>query len=106
MKITQKAANAILGIDDDPPLDSGSHWEYIIHDFLETECLMSQEKRAFLLHELHVGNMFIREIEVHPTFSVNRRLISIVEKPAIEECWLYYPEIKRIEKHILKKNKF
>lgn len=84
-----------------PPLRS--HWEYVVNDFLETGCLLPDERREMLLRELRIEDLMIDSVEVHPAFAISRRLVAIVDGTAIRECWLYYPRLKRIEKYVLKK---
>ena len=82
-----------------------THWEYIIDDLLEMACSLSQDERRFLLEEMQIRTCLSESIHVHPSFSLDNRLVIIVEEAKIEECWLYYPDQKRIEKYPLKKKK-
>ena len=80
-----------------------SHWEYVVNDFLETGCLLTEERRELLLRELRVEDLIIDSVEVHPAFAISRRLVVVVDGTTIQECWLYYPRMKKIEKYVLKK---
>jgi hypothetical protein len=86
------------------PKDSAL-WEYVVDDFLEMACSLTPEKRHLLLTELRLQDPTSDSIDTHPSFSLNGRLVIVVEGTKIEECWLFYPGEKRIEKYPLKKRR-
>ena len=74
-------------------------WEDVINDFLEMACFLSPQERARLIQELAKADIRADEIQALPTFSIEKRLISVCEKNVSpEEFWFYYPKEKKIEK--------
>ena len=65
-------------------------------------CFLSESERERLLNDLRFHQCRADSIDVHPTFSMEGKLISMVEKAEIKECWLYHLDGKRIEKYRLR----
>jgi hypothetical protein len=82
-----------------------THWEYIVDDLLEMACTLTRDERLFLLDEMQIRSCVSESIQAHPSFSLDGRLVVVAEDSAIEECWIYYPALKRIEKYPLKRKK-
>ena len=90
-----------MDISKEPPQQhyaSSPVWEDLINDFLEMACFLSQEERSYLVRKLAKEAIHADEIFTLPTFSIEKRLISICENVSPEECWLYFPKEKKIEK--------
>ena len=78
---------------------SAVEWEYILDDLLEMSCSLGAEERLLLLDALRVQICPNDTVNVHPAFSIGRQSVLVVEEGKIEECWIYYPKGKRIEKY-------
>lgn len=77
-------------------------WQNIVADFLETGCYLNREQRDFILNELKMEAGLMEHIDVHPAFTINRKLVCVLDIPSVEECWFYFPHRARIEKHLFK----
>ena len=76
--------------------NAGGVWEDLVTDFLEMACFLTREQLSHLLRELGRQKIEADKIDVHPTFSVADRMVIICEESQPQECWLYYPNEKRI----------
>lgn len=81
-----------------PQRDTSLIWEDLVNDFLEMACFLSREERTCLLQELAKTDIRTEEIQVLPTFSIEKRQVSVCENGSPQEFWLYYPKEKKIEK--------
>ncbi len=86
-----------------PPPQRLSGWEYIVDDFMEMACFLSEEKRLFLIEEMRLSRKISDAMEVHPSFTMDKNLVVVIDGPKVEECWLYYPQQKKIEKYVVGK---
>ena len=77
-------------------------WDYVLDDFLELACPLTEEERDLLLGELRTSKIRAESIDVHATFSVDGRLVIVLDGMRAYECWLYYPKAGKIEKYPLK----
>ena len=68
------------------PWLSGSVWEYLVGDFLETACFLNSEERNCLVQELQRQNVKAESIDVHPCFSINGKIIIVCEEILPKEC--------------------
>ena len=74
-------------------------WEDLVRDFLELDCLLSEDERNLLVEELRHEGVQASAIQVHPSFAVDGRVIVICEgMPAARACWLYHPKTRTLEK--------
>ena len=69
----------------------------IIQDFLEMTCRLAAAERAYLVAALVQGPVSAEAIQIHPAFSVDKRMI-VVGNTDASECWLYAPETGKILK--------
>lgn len=79
-----------------------SPWEYLVRDFLDIACKLDEESQLLLVEELRLENGSKKSLDIHSTFSIGGRLISVLKNQNPNECWLYYPEKQKIEKYKLK----
>ena len=77
-------------------------WDYVLDDFLELTCPLTEAERDVLLEALRASRIRTESIDIHSTFSVDGRLVIVLEGPKAHECWLYYPKAGKIEKYPLK----
>ncbi len=75
----------------------------IIRDFLEIACRLAESERAYLMRELEQTPASSEGIEVHPAFSVDKKIIVVGNTPALE-CWLYSPKAGKIMKTTWKRD--
>ncbi len=87
------------------PQKSLSEWEYVLKDFLEMGSSLNPEECLCLVEELRRQSICADSIDVHSTFSIDGKLVVVVEDTNTVECWLYYPKERRILKRALKKPK-
>ena len=80
------------------PRASALDWEYVLNDLLEMSCFLNPGQRLALMDELRKEETPPEVIDIHPAFSIGKRLIAVVEGDSISECWIYYPRNKRITK--------
>ena len=77
----------------------GQVWKDLVIDFLELACSLKPQEQEFLLQELQQQNIAAESIDVHPSFSINGRLIIICEEiPPVQECWLYFAKKQKIRR--------
>ncbi len=79
------------------------YWEYIVNDFLETGCFLEQSQRQFLLDQLRFDVTCVEHIEVHPAFTIDQKLITVLGDAAIQDVWIYNPSRHKLRKHTLRK---
>ena len=87
------------------PVKHFSFCEYVVDDFLEVACFLKEDKRRFLIEELRLQGAGGGTLNAYGSFSMAERLVVVIEGPAIQECWLYYPDQGKIEKHLLRRKK-
>ena len=78
-----------------------SVWKYLVHDFLEMACFLTNDQRDYLIEELGQEETQADFIRVHPSFSTEGRVIVVCEEGAANECWLYSPREKKLLKRKL-----
>ena len=105
MKILEISNPALPAANRETTPKAISYWEYVVDDFLEIGCYLTEEKRQLLLEELRLQGCAAEAIEMRPSFSIDNRLIVIIEDSRMEECWLYYPNHQKIERYLFKKKK-
>jgi len=75
---------------------------YIVDDFLDLSCQLDIKKRNFLISRLDLNSDCMLEIRPYQTFRLQKKLICILGTSGLDECWHYYPNQLRIEKHIVR----
>ncbi len=88
-----------------PPATGGGLWQYLVDDFLEIGCSLSEDQRRFLIEELSLEECLADSLEVYPSFLIDKKLVAVMNLGCIEDCWLYDAEQRRIEKYPLKRKK-
>ena len=83
---------------------NGMIWEYLVDDFLEMACFLRDEERRFLIKALTEQEVSSENLTVHPCFSIDGKVVVVLEDPAGRECWLYEPRGRKISKHRLPEN--
>ena len=73
-------------------------WEDLVNDFLEMACFLSEGERSCLIQDLGRTGIAADEILAHPSFSIEKRLVSVCENVSVDEFWLYYPRERKIQK--------
>lgn len=77
-------------------------WEYLVRDFFELECRLSEKDYLLPLLELRREGVAQEHVEPHPAFSIDGRLIVILRHPKARQCWFYDPAMKKLIKRFLK----
>ncbi len=76
--------------------------EDLVADFLEIACRLKEKEREFLIRALASSPPGENVIGSHGAFSMDGKLIVVCEGPGgFRECWLYFPEKRRIKKMAL-----
>ena len=73
----------------------------LIQDFLEVACRLDQEHRLTVLEALKEEDILSEHLEVHPAFSIDGRVVVIVDTETIRECFYYFPARKKVERQRL-----
>lgn len=76
-------------------------WEDLVNDFLEMACFLKDSERTELMDALRQAHMSSETIHVHPSFSIDGRLVVILEEQPVKECWIYNVKENRIQKMTL-----
>jgi len=71
---------------------------HLIQDFLEMTCYLSPSKLHHLIQELFHQGIRGEEIHPHPSFSVQRQLVTICTDNQVEEWWIYVPKLQTFRK--------
>lgn len=79
-----------------------SYWEYVVNDFLEMSCFLKETERSPLIRELRSGGPFQEAVDVHPTFSIDGKLVSVVKHTPVHEIWLYNADDGKVRKFEVK----
>ena len=84
--------------------NAGKHHEgeRIVNDYLEVGCLLNETGRDFLIRALDFQKNTTDVVGQPPCFTVNERLVCIVDDASIGECWLFYPKKMRIIKRFFR----
>lgn len=77
---------------------SSTVWPYLVNDFLEMACFLTESQREFLLQKLSSSNITAHQIDVHPCFSIQDRMIIVAKDIEFREYWLYSAERRQIVK--------
>ncbi len=80
-------------------------WRYLVDDFLELGCSLSEDQKQFLIDELSFEDCSAESLEVYPSFFIDGKLVVVMNLGSVEDCWLYDAVQKRIEKYPFKRKK-
>ena len=84
---------------DDSHNSMSNVWKYLVHDYLEMACFLTDDQRDHLIEELGRENIVADFIQVYPSFSIDGRVVVVCgESSAAQQCWLYAPKDKTIMK--------
>lgn len=72
-------------------------WEDLVEDFLEVACRMNRAQRETALESFRAESITSEHLEVHPAFSVEGRLMVVLNGTEISKCALYFVRNGRIE---------
>ena len=83
--------------------DQNKHaWEYIVDDFLEIRCGLDEPARRFLVERLQMEGLHVDQIDLVSAFTIQRKLVCVLNHNAIRECWYYLPGNKKLRIHRFK----
>lgn len=72
-------------------------WEDLVEDFLEVACRMNRAQRETALESFRLESITSEHLEVHPAFSVEGRLMVVLNGTEISKCTLYFVRNGRVE---------
>jgi len=78
-------------------------WEYILEDYMDLSCSLKEEDQKFLIGEIKREKLKADRIEIIAAFIVEEKIVIIPQETRAEECWIYFPGERKIERHCLKK---
>jgi hypothetical protein len=73
-------------------------WRDVVNDFLEMACFLTDAERLYLMQAMQSDGVKSDTIYVHPSFSIDGRLVIVCEDEKISDCLIYYPRKKKLEK--------
>ncbi len=78
--------------------DTNQNWEYLVKDFLDIKCSMREPEQDFLLDYLKQQGVQAESIHLHQAFSVDDKLVVIMDKTASQDTRpiIYQPKDLRI----------
>lgn len=79
----------------DPPEQNGV-WKDIVTDYLDIKSNLDVQDQKTLLQALNQGRVQATSIRIHPCFSIQGRLIIILECAGVKEYLIYSSEKRKL----------